>query len=161
MNRISRFAELLYSRRPPVKFHERRVNRRQIEARVRAAVPTESRVSRRRGVDRQQMHDPTTERVNDVRQFRDEIAQFARRRNDRIALLVARLELCLQLFVRGADRAFSLTKQPGERAVNRVGRAIPIGMNRESDIQAVRPNLPARVVDRIRLRLEIADLRQR
>src|SRR5205814_5576058 len=90
---------------------------------------TQPRVSRRRRIDRQQVQNAAAERVDDVRQFFNEVAQFARRRNDRVALLVQLLQLRVELSVRGSDQRLRLAEQARERAVNRVRGAIRIGVD--------------------------------
>ena len=88
MDRAGQLAKLGHARGPPVEVDERRINRGQIESGIRAADAAETRVGRRGWVDRQEMENAAAERVDDVRQFADEVAEFARRRNDRVALFV-------------------------------------------------------------------------
>src|SRR5437016_11600106 len=85
------------------------------------------------------MQNAAAERVENMRQFFDEVAQFARRRNDRVALLVQRLQLRVELPLRGRDGVLCLAEQSCERAINRVGRAVAVGMDREAGIQSFRP----------------------
>src|SRR5437773_12281312 len=88
MDSAGQRAKLGDARCPPVELDERRINRGQIESGIRAADAAETRVGRRRGIDRQEMEDAAAERVDDVREFPGEVAEFARRRNDRVALFV-------------------------------------------------------------------------
>ena len=160
MHRIRQFAELFDARATPVELHQGGVDGRQIQSCVRAAEAPETRVSRRRRVDRQQMEYATTERVEDVGQFRHEVAQFARRWNDGVTLLVQRLQLRLQLLVCRCERRLRPAKKPGERAINRVGGAIGVGMDRYARVRSLGPDLPARFIERVSLGLEIADFGQ-
>src|SRR2546430_6158793 len=95
------------------------------------------------------MQNAATERVDDVRQFLNEVAQFARRRNDRVALLVQLFQLRVEMSVRGSDQRLRLAEQAGERAVNRVRGAISIGMGREAGVRSLRPELPSPFVPRL------------
>ena len=58
---IGQFPELVHPRRALVEDHQRRVNRFQVQRRIRAAVLPKPRVSRRGGVDGQQMQNPAAQ----------------------------------------------------------------------------------------------------
>ena len=110
MNGVGQLAELLGTRGAAIELDQRRINCRQIEARVGTAEPAKPRVSRRRRVDRQQMEDPAAERVDDVRQFPNHVAQLARGWNRRVPFLIQLLQLPIQLLVRGGSGSFGLTE---------------------------------------------------
>src|SRR5437879_119398 len=88
MDRAGQFAKLGDTRGPPVAVDERRIDRSQIESGIGAAYAAETRVGRGGWIDRQEMENAAAEGVDDVRQFADEVAEFARRGNDRVALFV-------------------------------------------------------------------------
>src|SRR6266568_5861617 len=77
MDRAGQFAKLGDARCAPVEINERRINRGQIESGIRAADAAETRVGCRCWIDRQEMKDAAAESVENVRQFPDEVAQFA------------------------------------------------------------------------------------
>ena len=101
------------------------------------------------------------QRVDDVRQMLDEIAQLARRGNDRETVLVQGAQDMIQLLVRGPDRRPGLAKHPRKSTVNRVGRPVGIGVNADPEIRPFRPMLPALGIDRVSLGFEAAHFGQR
>ena len=81
MHAVGQFAELVHAGGPLVELDQGGIDRQQILPGVRAAEPTEPRVGGRGRVHRQEMEDPATEGVDDVRQLANEVAQLARRRD--------------------------------------------------------------------------------
>jgi len=161
MHRGSQFLKLLHPRCALVELHQRRVDRRHVLRRIRTAKTAEPRIGRRRGAHRQQMQNPATQPLHDVRQLPRHIPQLPRGRNHRVAQPVQLVHLRLPRRVSRRNERPRLAKHPGKRAVNRVRRAIKIGMNAHAKIIPGRPMLKPLRIQRIRLGLEPAHLRQR
>ena len=69
MDGVGQFAKLPDAVGPPVKFHQRRVDGGQVQARVRTAKAAEAGEGGGRGIDRQQLQNPAAQSVENVRQL--------------------------------------------------------------------------------------------
>jgi hypothetical protein len=161
MHRVRQFAKLLDARRPLIELHQRRINRREIQAGIRTAKPTEPRKGRRRGIDRQQLQNPAAQRVKNMRQFRDQITEFSRRRNRGITLRLQILQLRRQRRIRRHARRLRGAEHPRKSAINCIGRAIPARMHRDPGVRPIRPDLAAARIDQISLGAKKTNIRQR
>jgi hypothetical protein len=77
VRRVSQFTELIDAGRALVEFHQRRIDARQVLRSVRRTKSTEARERGRRGIHREQVKDAATERVDDERQFADQVANLS------------------------------------------------------------------------------------
>src|ERR1017187_8153492 len=140
---MGEFAKLIHPGGALVELDECRINRGQVQRGIRAAKTSKARESCGRGMDRQQMNDAATKRLDDVRQLAGEIAQLAGGWNDGEVFFVELLELNFEFFVARGRQIFRRTKKPGEGAINCIGGAGKIGMNTNADVLAIGPMLPA------------------
>src|SRR3974377_1136978 len=77
MSRVGQLPELVDSRGPAIEHYQGGINRGEIKRRIRAAQPPEARISSRSRTYRQQVQDPASERVDNVRQKGNQVPQFA------------------------------------------------------------------------------------
>ena len=161
VGRVSEFAELIDAGRALVEDDERGIDRQQILHGVGAAEATEARVGRGCRADRQQMEDAAAERVHDVREKLDDVAQLAAGRNHRVAIGIECLENAVAFLIDRADRSARRSEHAREGAVNRIRGAIRIRMHAHAEVVAVRPMLTTVWIDGVSLGLEESDLRER
>jgi len=143
MRGVSQFAELIDSCRVLVEHHERQVDGCQIERGIRAAEPAEAGVGRGRRVDWKQMQDPAAQEVQDVREVLDEIANFARGGQDGVTVLLDLADLSFDLLILRVQSAPGPAEQARKCAVNRVAGAVRVRVDRDSNVRAFGPELPA------------------
>src|SRR5438105_2998694 len=103
---------------------------------------SKARERRWRGMNRQQMQNPAAEHINNVRQALYEVAEFSGWWNNGKTKLLNLLDLIFEPLVFCADGIFRRAKQPRERAVNSVRRAVCVWVNGNSKVRSVRPVLP-------------------
>ena len=158
---LGEFAKLVNAGGALVELHQRGIHRRQIQRGVGAAETAKTRVSRGRGMHRQQMNDAAAKLIDNERKLAREVAEFSGRRQRGVAFGFECLELGFQFFIGRGGESFGRAKQAGEGAVNRVGGAREIGVHGNAHVRAVRPVLPVFFVEQIRLGFEIAHFGQR
>src|SRR5262245_56076432 len=88
---VGQFTKLVDPGSPFIEHHQSGINACEIERRVGTTEPAEARVSSRRGVYGKQMENSAAEPVDDVRQLLSQIAQFARRREHGVSVVVESL----------------------------------------------------------------------
>src|SRR6185312_10347136 len=110
-------------------------------------------------MNRQEMQNAATERVDNVREALDQITQFAGGRNDGETKLFNLFDLAIELFASRADGGFARTEHAGKGAVNCIAGAIDVRMNGNADVGAIGPMLPALFIEEIRFGFEETDLR--
>jgi len=106
MGRLRKLAELVDARGAFVEFHQRGIDRRQIQRRVGAAKASEARVDRGRGVHGQKMEDAAAQSSDDKWQLPREVAEGPGRRQGGVALRFEGLQLGFQFFIGGGGQAF-------------------------------------------------------
>ena len=158
---VSEFAELIDTGRAFVEDEERGIDRKQILHGVGTAETSEARVGRGRRADRQEMENAAAERIDDVRQVFDDVAQFAGGRDDGVAVAIERLQDGLAFLVRRADGGARGAEHAREGAVNRVRGAVGVGMHAHAEVAAVGPMLAAVRIDGVGLGFEETDFRER
>ena len=99
MRGMGEFAKLIHPGRAFVEFDECRINRGHVQCGVRAAKTPKASVSCGRGMNRQQMNDTATKRLDDVRQLAGQIAELAGGWNDGEIFSIELLELNFEFFV--------------------------------------------------------------
>ena len=161
MHGVSEFAELVNARGVLVELDERGIDAGEFLAGVRAAEAAETREGRGRGRDREQVENAAAEGAEDVREFACEVAEFSRRRDDGVAVLVEELEALFEFVVAGFRGRFTWAKHAREGAVDGVRRAIGIGMHGDAEVRTAGPELAAEGVERVRLGAEVADFGER
>ena len=159
--RISELTKLIEAGRAPIQFNQGRVDSEEVLNGIRTPETAEPRKCRRGGIDREQMENATPERIDDVREFANEVAELSRGRNNCVASIIEFLELFFQFFVLSISGEFLRAKHSNERAVNGIRCAIIVGMNGDADIWSFRPVLVTLGIDRVGLRLKIAHFGQR
>ena len=157
MNGFGEFTELFDAGRALIEHHQRRINARQILDGV-GTTETAKLGQRGRGrTHRKQVQNPATERVEDVGQLGDQIAQFARGRNDRVALGVELFPFGFPRFIDCLRLALARAEHAGERTVDGVGCATPVRLHTDAEVRSVRPVLPALGVGEVSLGPEESD----
>ena len=91
MRGVSQLAKLIDAGCALGEFDERRINRGEILAGVRTAETAEARESGGCRVDREEVKNFTSQRVENVRQFALQIAEFSGRRNHSVTAFIERL----------------------------------------------------------------------
>src|SRR5579871_2077880 len=107
------------------------------------------------------MQDAATKRVDDMRQLLDQIAKCAGRRYHCVTARIELFELRFLFFVHRLRERARWAEHPREGTIDCVARSITIRMNRDADVRAIRPMLPALRIDEIRFRFEKTSFGQR
>ena len=145
-----------------VELNQRRIDRREVERGVRAAVTAHARVeSGRRWVDGEQVQPLAFEAAKDVRQLGRQVAQRSAWRDDRPAAV---LELGQTLIERRGGRlvgGFGRTEQAREGAVNSVPETGVRRVDADRDVFALNPVVETGRVADVGSRLEKTGLVQR
>ena len=157
---VSQLAKLIDAGGELVEDDERRIDGEQIFARVRTAEPPEARVGRGRGLHGQEMKNAAAERVHDVRQLGDEVAQFAGGRDDAVAFLIEHADVFVRRGFDGGSQFARGAEHAREGAVDGIRRAIGVGMNADAEVRSFRPVQPALGIDGVTLRVIEARLHQ-
>ena len=110
---------------------------------------------------RQQVHDPASEPVDDVRQFCDERPQRPAGRDHGEAFLIQRFQdRGVVVFGGGESVLRPLPKHARERAIHRVGGACPSWVDANPYVRTFRPVLETVRIDRVGFSLKITNLGQ-
>ena len=145
-----------------VELNQRRIDRREVERSVRAAVPAHARVgSGRRWVDGEQVQPLAFEAAKDVRQLGRQVAQRSAWRDDRPPTV---LELGQTLIERRGGRlvgGFGRTEQAREDTVNSVPETGVRRVDADRDVFALNPVMETGRVADVGSRLEKTGLVQR
>ena len=157
---VGELAELINAGRAFVELDERGIHGGQIQRGIRTAETAEARVGRGRRMHGQQMNDPATEPIHDMRQLFGEVAKSPGRRQRGVAERFERLELRLHFVVGSRGQMLGFAEQPRKCAVNRIGGARKVGVDGDAHVRTVGPMLPVFFVEQIGLGLEVADLGQ-
>ena len=159
------FPELVDGGGALVEFDQGRIDGGEVELGVGRAEATIARRGGRSRTHRQQVEDPAVQPLHDMGQLAHQIAEGARGRDHRIALVIEHADDLLaqgiDLLPSGRHADLRGPEHAGERAIDGVRGAVFAGMDRDPAVAASRPILGSGLVGEIGFGLEVADLGQR